>query len=65
VGVLLEKANDFAKELAHCEDSISAAWIDRWKTGHNTVSKTMCGESATVRESDVLHEWKDMEYTLC
>jgi hypothetical protein len=30
--VLLEKANDFAKELAHSEDSISAAWIDQWKT---------------------------------
>jgi hypothetical protein len=30
--VLLEKANDFAKELAHSEDCISAAWIDRWKT---------------------------------
>ena len=30
--VLLEKANDFAKELALGEDSISAAWTDRWKT---------------------------------
>jgi hypothetical protein len=57
--VLLEKANNFAKELAQSEDSISAAWIDRWKTLHNIVSKEMCGESAAVRESDVLlHEWK-------
>jgi hypothetical protein len=53
--VLLEKANDFAKELAHGEDSISAAWTDLWKTRHNIVSKKMCGESATARESDVLH----------
>ena len=52
--VLLEKANNFAKELAHSEDSISAAWIDRWKTRHNVVSKKMCGESADVRESDVV-----------
>jgi hypothetical protein len=41
--VLLEKANNFGKELAHSEDSISAAWIDRWKTRHNTVSKKMRG----------------------
>jgi hypothetical protein len=27
--VLLEKANDFAKESADSEDSISAAWIDQ------------------------------------
>ena len=60
--VLLEKANNFAKELAHSEDSISAAWIDRWKTRHNVVSKKMCGESAAVRESDVLlHEWKTIK----
>jgi hypothetical protein len=59
--VLLEKANDFGKELVHSEDSISAAWIDRWKTRHDIVSKKMCGESATVRESDVLHEWKDIK----
>jgi hypothetical protein len=37
--LLLEKASNFAKELAHSEDSISAAWIDRWKTRHNIVSK--------------------------
>jgi hypothetical protein len=59
--VLLEKANNFAKVLAHSED-ISAAWIDRWKTRHNTVSKKRCGESATVRESDLLlQEWKDIK----
>jgi hypothetical protein len=51
--VLLEKVNNSAKELAHSEDSISTAWIDRWKTCHNTVSKKMCGESAAVRESDL------------
>jgi transcriptional regulator with XRE-family HTH domain len=57
--VLLEKANNFGKQLAHSEDSISAAWIDRWKTRHNIVSKKMCGESAAVRESELLvHEWK-------
>jgi hypothetical protein len=55
--LLMEKANNFAKVLAHNEDSISAAWPDRWKTRHNIVSKKMCGESAAVRESDVLlHE---------
>jgi hypothetical protein len=59
--VLLEKANDFAKELAHGESSIPAAWIDRWKTQHNIVSKKMCSESATVHESDVLHEETDIK----
>jgi hypothetical protein len=58
-GVLLEKANNFAKELAHSEDIICAAWIDRWKTRHNIVSKKMCGKSAPVHESDLLlHEWE-------
>jgi hypothetical protein len=57
--VLLEKANNFVKELAHSEDSISTAWIDRWKTRHNIVSKRMCSKSADVCESDVLlHKWK-------
>jgi hypothetical protein len=57
--VLLEKANNFGKQLAHSEDSISAAWIDRWKTRHNIVSKKMCSESADVHESELLvHEWK-------
>jgi hypothetical protein len=57
--VLLEKANNFGKQLAHSEDSISTTWIDQWKTHHNTVSKKMCGESAAVRESELLlHEWK-------
>jgi hypothetical protein len=57
--VLLEEANNFGKELAHSEDSISAAWIDLWKTRHNTMSKKMCGELAPVRESELLlHEWK-------
>jgi hypothetical protein len=59
--VLLEKANDFAKELAHGESSIPAAWIDQWKTRHNIASKKMRGESAAVRESDVLHKWKDIK----
>jgi hypothetical protein len=59
--VLLEKANDFAKELAHGEEGISAAWTDQWKTRHNIVSKKMCGKSATARESDVLHKWKDIK----
>jgi hypothetical protein len=59
--VLLEKANDFAKILAQSEDSISTAWIHRWKTRHITVSKKMFSESATVCESDVLHEWKDIK----
>jgi hypothetical protein len=52
--VLLEKANNSGKELAHSEDSISAAWIDRWKTLHNIASKKMWGELAPVREN----EWK-------
>jgi hypothetical protein len=52
--VLLEKAKNFAKELAHSEDSISAAWIDQQKTRHNIVSMKMCGKLAAVRESDVL-----------
>jgi hypothetical protein len=57
--VLLEKANNFGKELAHSEDSISAAWTDRWKTRHNIASKKMCGESAPVRDSELLlHVWK-------
>jgi hypothetical protein len=57
--VLLEKGNNFGKQLAHSEDSISAAWIDRWKTRHNIVSKKICGELAAVRESELLlHEWK-------
>jgi hypothetical protein len=59
--VLLEKANDFAKELAHGKNSISAAWIDRWNTRHNIMSKKMRGEWAALRESDVLHEWKDIK----
>jgi hypothetical protein len=57
--VLLEKANNFGKNLAHSEDSISAAWIDRWKTRHNIVSEKMYGKSAAIRESDLLlQEWK-------
>jgi hypothetical protein len=57
--VLLEKANNFVKDLAHSEDSTSAAWIDRWKTRHNIVSKKICSASADVRESDLLlHERK-------
>jgi hypothetical protein len=57
--VLLEKANNFQKELAHSEDSIYTVWIDRWKTRHNIVSKKMRGESAVVRDSELLlHEWK-------
>jgi hypothetical protein len=57
--VLLEKASNFVKELAHSADSISAAWIDGWKTCHHIVSKKMCGESGDVHESDLLlHEWK-------
>jgi hypothetical protein len=58
--VLLEKANNFAKELAHSEDSISAAWIDRWKTRHDIVSKKMFRKSAAVRKSDV-HKWKGIK----
>jgi hypothetical protein len=57
--VLLEKANNFGKDLVHSEDSISAAWIDRWKTRHNIASMKMCGESAAARDSELLlHEWK-------
>jgi hypothetical protein len=57
--VPLEKANNFAKELVCSEDSISAAWIDRWKTCHNIVCKKMCSKSAAVPESNLLlHEWK-------
>jgi hypothetical protein len=57
--VLLEKANNFGKQLAHSQDSISAAWIDRRKIRHSTGSKKMCRELAAVRESDLLlHEWK-------
>jgi hypothetical protein len=57
--VLLRKANNFGKQLVRSEDSIPTAWIDQWKTHHNTVSKKMCGESAAVRESELLlHEWK-------
>jgi hypothetical protein len=41
--VLLEKANNFVTELAPSEDNVSTAWIHRWKTRHNILSKKMCG----------------------
>ncbi|XP_064462149.1 tigger transposable element-derived protein 6-like [Ornithodoros turicata] len=55
--VVREKADDIALSLGIDNIQASGGWLQRVKTRHNLVYKTVCGEGKKVDES-VVNEWK-------
>lgn len=55
--VVREKADDIALSLGIDNFQASGGWLHRFKTRHNLVYKTVCGEGKKVDES-VVNEWK-------
>ncbi|XP_053957785.1 tigger transposable element-derived protein 4-like [Anastrepha ludens] len=44
--LLKQKAKDFAEALGHHEFEASTGWLDKFKSRHGVIQKTLCGESA-------------------
>ena len=53
---LQRKAMDLARQLGMRDVEISLSWINRWKQRHNVGSKTVCGESESVK-ADAVNYW--------
>jgi hypothetical protein len=55
--ILIAKAESLAKDLGYEQWSCSVGWLDRFKKRHNIVFKSVCGESASVNETEA-DQWK-------
>ena len=48
--LIMAKAEELAKKLGYTDWRASSGWLDRFKKRHDIVFKSICGESASVRE---------------
>lgn len=54
--VLMTKAEDFAKRLGDISFNPNTGWLERFKTRHSIVSRSISGESAEVN-ADLENNW--------
>ena len=54
--MLLEKANELATSME--TETVSRAWIDRWKARHSVGQAKICGEAGSVA-MDVVSDWRN------
>lgn len=54
--VLMTKAEDFAKRLGDISFHLNTGWLERFKTLHSIVSRSISGESAEVN-ADLENNW--------
>ena len=55
---LLQKALDFARQLGQDASNIDMSWINRWKTRHGVVCRTIAGESKSA-DVEQVSEWRN------
>lgn len=58
--VLMTKAEDFAKRLGDISLNPNTGWLERFKTRHSIVSRSISGESAEVN-ADLENNWLTTE----
>lgn len=54
--ILLQKAEYFATKLEDSNFKANAGWLDRFKSRHGIVCRSVCGESCAIY-TDIEHDW--------